>query len=60
MAPFLISSVNVALPLIQTEFSADAVILSWVATSYILAAAIFMVPIGKIADIYGRKKIFVL
>ncbi len=60
MAPFLISSVNVALPLIQREFSADAVILSWVATSYILAAAICMVPIGKIADIYGRKKIFVL
>lgn len=60
IGPFLISSVNVALPVIQREFSADAVILSWVATSYILAAAIFMVPIGKIADIYGRKKIFVL
>lgn len=60
MGPFLISSVNVALPLIQKEFSADAIILSWVATSYILAAAIFMVPIGKIADIYGRKKIFIL
>jgi MFS family permease len=35
----------------------DALALSWVATAYLLTAAIFMVPFGKIADIYGRKKI---
>jgi len=58
MGPFTISSVNVALPTIQTEFSADAILLSWVATSYLLAIAVFLVPFGKIADIYGRKKIF--
>ena len=56
---FAISSVNVALPAIQAEFSADAVLLSWVATSYLLAIAVFLVPFGKAADIYGRKKIFV-
>ncbi len=60
VGPFLISSVNVALPAIQKEFAADAVILSWVATSYILACAIFLVPVGKLADMYGRKKIFLL
>jgi MFS family permease len=60
LVPFLISSVNVALPVIQSEFFADAVILSWVATAYILATAIFLVPIGKVADIYGRKKTFLL
>ena len=58
MGPFTISSVNVALPAIQIEFSADAVLLSWVATSYLLAIAVFLVPFGKAADIYGRKKIF--
>jgi EmrB/QacA subfamily drug resistance transporter len=58
MGPFTISSVNVALPTIQAEFSADAVLLSWVATSYLLAIAVFLVPFGKAADIYGRKKIF--
>jgi EmrB/QacA subfamily drug resistance transporter len=36
----------------------DAVALSWVATAYLLAAALFLVPFGKIADIYGRKRIF--
>ena len=58
IGPFMISSVNVALPAMQAEFSADAVTLSWVATSFLLAMAVFLVPFGKVADIYGRKKIF--
>ena len=58
MGPFMISSVNIALPAIQTVFKSNAVILSWIATSYLLSTAVFLIPIGKIADIYGRKKIF--
>jgi len=51
------SSVNIALPSIGKEFTMDAILLSWVATSYLLAAAVFLVPFGRIADIYGRKRI---
>lgn len=58
LTPFMGSSVNIALPSIGKEFLMDAVLLSWVATSYLLAAAMFLVPFGKVADIYGRKKIF--
>lgn len=58
LTPFMASSINIALPSIGKEFLMDTVLLSWVATSYLLAAAIFLVPFGKIADIYGRKKIF--
>ena len=58
VTPFMSSSINVALPAIGEQFSASAVLLGWVATSYILTTAIFLVPLGKIADIYGRKKIF--
>ena len=58
LTPFMSSSVNIALPSIGNEFSMDAVLLNWVATSYLLAAAMFLVPFGKIADIKGRKKIF--
>jgi len=58
LTPFMGSSVNIALPSIGKEFLMDAVLLNWVATSYLLAAAMFLVPFGKIADIYGRKKIF--
>lgn len=58
LTPFMGSSVNIALPSIGGEFQLNAVILSWVATAYLLAAAMFLVPFGRIADIYGRKKIF--
>ncbi len=60
LAPFMISALNIALPSIQKEFTADAVLLSWIATSYLLATAIFLVPFGKIADIYGQIKIYCL
>ncbi|RJQ70228.1 MAG: MFS transporter [Desulfobacteraceae bacterium] len=58
MGPFMISAVNVALPAIQAELSVNAVQLSWIATAYLLATAIALVPAGRVADIYGRKKIF--
>ncbi|MHB8790740.1 MAG: MFS transporter [Desulfobulbaceae bacterium] len=58
MAPFMLSSVNVALPALQAEFTADAVLLGWIATAYLLATAMVLVPAGKFADIHGRKKVF--
>ena len=36
----------------------NAILMGWVSTLYLLAAAMFLVPLGRIADIYGRKKIF--
>jgi EmrB/QacA subfamily drug resistance transporter len=60
LTPFMISSVNIALPAVGRELKTDAVLLSWVATSYLLAAAVALVPFGKLADIYGRKKIFLI
>jgi len=56
--PFASSAVNIALPTIGRELSLDAVMLGWVATAYLLSSATFLVPFGRIADIYGRKKIF--
>jgi EmrB/QacA subfamily drug resistance transporter len=58
ITPFMGSSINVALPDIGGNFSMDAVTLSWVNTSYLLASAVFLVPMGKLADIAGRRKIF--
>ena len=58
ITPFDGSAVNIALPVIGAEFHMDAIALSWVATAYLLSSALFLVPFGKIADIYGRKKIF--
>jgi len=58
LTPFMGSAVNIALPPMGKEFAMEAVGLSWVATAYLLAAAVFLVPFGKIADIHGRKKVY--
>ncbi len=58
LTPFDLSAVNIALPTLASEFSMDAVTLDWVATAYLLASAVFLVPFGRIADIHGRKKSF--
>jgi EmrB/QacA subfamily drug resistance transporter len=58
ITPFDGSAVNIALPTIGAEFHMNAISLSWVATAYLLSSAVFLVPFGKIADIYGRKKVF--
>jgi EmrB/QacA subfamily drug resistance transporter len=59
ITPFDLSAVIVALPSIGAEFSMDAIALSWISTAYLLAAGVFLVPFGRIADIHGRKKVFV-
>jgi EmrB/QacA subfamily drug resistance transporter len=58
ITPFMGSSINVALPAIGREFQVDAVLLSWIATAYLLAVAVCLVPFGRLADIHGRKKVF--
>lgn len=58
LTPFMMSALNIALPAIQKEFQADAVLLSWLATSYLLASVVFLPPIGKLADMYGQVPIY--
>ena len=60
ITPFTVASVNVALPVMGRELGMDAVLLGWVAASFLLAAAMFLVPFGRIADIFGRKRVFLL
>jgi EmrB/QacA subfamily drug resistance transporter len=57
LTTFMGSSINIALPSIGHEFQMGAVLLGWVATAYILASATCLLPFGRLADIYGRKRI---
>ena len=58
LTAFTGSSINIALPQVGQDFSMDAILLSWIPTSFLLAAAMFLVPVGRLADIHGRKKVF--
>lgn len=59
VTPMMLSGVNVALPAIAADLQVDAVSLSWIATLYLLATAVFVLPAGRLADMIGRKRIFV-
>ena len=58
LTPFMGTSLNVALPTISSELAVNAILLSWITTAFFLTSAMFAVPFGRIADIYGMKKIF--
>lgn len=56
--PFCGTGITVALPSIAKELHLDAPTVPWVVTIFLLASCIFMLPMGRLADIYGRKKMF--
>ena len=52
--------VNVALPSIQRDLGADLSELEWIVTGYALTFASLMLVGGKVADAYGRRRVFVV
>jgi len=60
LTPMMVSAVAIALPSIARDFAMNAVQMSWVASAYLLAAAAFLLPCGRLADIHGRKKVFTI
>jgi EmrB/QacA subfamily drug resistance transporter len=60
ITPFLAAAVNVAIPTLKDEFSMKAVTMTWVSTIYFLSVAVVQVPCGRLADIYGRRKLFII
>ncbi|CAG36590.1 MFS transporter [Desulfotalea psychrophila] len=60
ITPFMASGVSVALPTIGRHFSASAFQLGLAEMIYILGVSIFLLAAGQLADIFGRKKIFLM
>jgi len=58
LMPFMGAAGNIAIPTIGVSLGMDAVALTWVATSFLLATAIALLPAGRVADMLGRKKLF--
>ena len=57
LMPVALSAVNVALPSIGKDLAMDAIMLSWIALAFTLAAGMFLVPFGKLADIWGQGRV---
>ncbi|MEX2482613.1 MAG: MFS transporter [Gammaproteobacteria bacterium] len=56
----MLTGVNVALPDVARDLHVDAVMLTWIPMSYLLASAAFTLAFGRLADMYGRKRVFLL
>jgi EmrB/QacA subfamily drug resistance transporter len=54
------SVVNIALPAIQQALHADAVSTQWIVNAYLLLLGALVLVGGSAADLYGRRRIFIL
>lgn len=55
-----LSAINIAIPAIGDELNVDAEALSWIPTAMLWGNVVFLLPIGRLADKYGRKRVFSL
>jgi len=58
--PLNTTMITVALPAIQADFDLNSTDISWLIASYFIISAIFTPLIGKLSDVYGRKRIFLI
>lgn len=58
LMPFMMSAVGVSLPVMGRDLDASAMQLGLVETTYVLSASIFLLAMGRLGDIHGRRRIF--
>ena len=51
---------NLALPTISNDLNIALSLIQWIPITFVLATSSFLLPMGKLADIYGRKKIYLI
>src|SRR5579885_3637416 len=60
MALLDVTIVNVALPTIGNDLHASFSDLQWVINAYALTLAVLLVTAGRLGDIFGRKRLFMI
>ncbi|MFQ5933063.1 MAG: MFS transporter [Dehalococcoidia bacterium] len=54
------SGTNIALPKIAEHFSKDIPTVQWITLSYILSISAMLMPLGRLADILGRRRVYIV
>jgi EmrB/QacA subfamily drug resistance transporter len=50
--------VNIALPVMARDFQVDLGVIKWVVTAYLLMVTSLVLIFGRVADLYGRKRLY--
>ncbi|MEY9974291.1 EmrB/QacA subfamily drug resistance transporter [Lysinibacillus sp. RC46] len=51
---------NIALPAIQTDVNTSLEKMSWILNVYTMSIAVLAIPLGRVADIYGKAKLYII
>jgi EmrB/QacA subfamily drug resistance transporter len=54
------TAINVALPAIQENLQTSTVMLQWIVNGYTLSLAVLLVTGGRLGDLFGRRRLFVV
>ncbi len=52
-------SVNIAVPTIATHFRTDLPSVQWVVIAYALTISALLLPMGRLSDLIGRKRVYI-
>ncbi|MBS1869953.1 MAG: MFS transporter [Actinobacteria bacterium] len=55
-----VSIVNISIPELEHDFETSLATVSWVANAYNLVFAVMLITAGRLADMFGRKKFFMI
>ena len=58
LVPFMATSINLSLPYIAKDYDINSITQSWIVTSFLISSTIFQIPFGRLADIIGRKRVY--
>ncbi len=58
MSALDVSIVNVAMPTLRNAFGVSMAVIEWVALAYMLTLTIFLPLFGRLADMFGRSKLY--
>ena len=60
LTPFSSSALTLSLPSIGAEFASGPDILAWILSAYLVTSALCLLPMGKAADLSGKRRIYLL
>ncbi|GMA63201.1 MFS transporter [Alicyclobacillus fastidiosus] len=55
-----VGTLNVALPVVSRHFHATAITANWILLSYMLFNTVFILIFGRLADMFGRRRLYII